>query len=99
MMSLEECQKWGKKIREEKESLLIQNEKIHHEELIKKGINPDLQKSVESKQDHPLAPSDSVATVLYITGMIGCLIFKDFWIPWIILTILYGKFITRHDND
>lgn len=99
MMSFEECQKWGRKIRDEKESLRIQNEKIHREKLIKMGINPDLQEPVEVKYDHPLAPSDGVITALYIIGMIGCLIFKDFWIPWIILTILYGKLITRHDNN
>ena len=99
MMSFEECQEWGRRRQQEKESLRQKQEQIHREELRKRGVNPDVQQIVKPKYDHPSMPEDSFVTVLYIIGMVGSLIFKDFWIAWIGLTAAYGKFITRHDND
>lgn len=99
MMNFEECQEWGRKMREEKENLNRQIEKIRREELMNKGINPDLQQPIKPKYDHPGMPDDGFVTVLYVIGMLTSLIFNDFWILWIGLTILYVKFITRHDND
>lgn len=103
MMSFEECQEWGRRMREEKENLRKRQEEIHRNELIKQGIDPDTIKPTPQRKpheyDHPSTPDDGLVTVLYIVGMIASLIFNDFWIPWFILTIVYGKFITRHDND
>jgi hypothetical protein len=99
MMSFEECQEWGKKVKEEKEELNKKMVRIRENELRKMGINPDNQRVIKQKYDHPSMPEDGAVTFLYLVCMIGSLIFKDFWIPWFILTVLYGKFITRHDND
>ena len=99
MMSFEECQEWGRKRQREQEVLMKKQEQIHRNELIKLGINPDSQQSMKPKYDHPSTPDDGFVTVLYIIGMVASLIFKDFWILWIGLTIAYSKFITRHDND
>lgn len=99
MMSFEEAQELGKRIRAEKEKRYKIMEQVHQEELRKMGINPDTQKFTKPKYDHPNTLEDEFVTVLYVIGMVGSLIFKDFWIPWFILTIVYGKFITRHDND
>lgn len=49
--------------------------------------------------DHPNTLEHGAATILYVAGMVGSLIFKDFWIPWFIFTIIYANFITRHDNN
>ena len=99
MMSFEECQELGRRRRQEKEELRKRQEQIHREELIKRGINLDVQQFTKPKYDHPSTPDDGFITVLYVIGMVASLIFKDFWIAWIGLTILYSKFITRHDND
>ena len=103
MMSFEECQEWGRRMRAEKEEFEKKQMEIRRNEFIKKGINPDSCNPIPQKKpweyDHPSTPNDGFVTFLYIVGMIGSLIFKDFWIPWIILSIAYGKFITRHDND
>lgn len=99
MMSFEECQEMGRKIREEERKRNERMAKIRDDELRKIGIDSNVQKSIEPKYDHPSMPEDGFVTVLYIVGMVTSLLFKDFWIPWVILTIVYGKFITRHDND
>lgn len=103
MMSFEECQEWGRRMRAEKEVFEKKQMEIRNRELRKQGIEPSTKKSIVSKKpheyDHPSTPDDGFVTFLYIIGMIASLIFKDFWIPWIMLTIAYGKFITRHDND
>ena len=99
MMSFEEAQAMGKRIREEEQRRFEMRKKIRDDELRKMGINPDVNKFIKPKYDHPSTPDDGFVTVLYVIGMVGSLIFKDFWIVWILLTIGYGKFITRHDND
>ena len=99
MMSFEECQELGRKMKTEKEELNKKMSQIRNDELRKMGINPDDKKTAKPKYDHPSMPEDGMITFLYIVFMIASLIFNDFWIPWVILTIAYGKFITRHDND
>ena len=98
MMSFEEAQAMGKRIREEQQRNFEIRKKIRDDELRKQGINPDVQ-IIKPKYDHPSTPENGFVTVLYIVGMVASLLFKDFLIPWIGLTILYSKFITRHDND
>ena len=46
--------------------------------------------------DHPDTMENSTATVLYILVMIGSLIFNDFLLMWIVASIIYFRFITRH---
>ena len=99
MMSFEEAQAMGKRIREEQERIQKMVDETRKSELRKRGINPDVYKPTKPKYDHPCTPDDGFVTVLYVIGMAASLIFKEFWIPWIILTIGYSKFITRHDND
>ena len=99
MISLEECQAIGEKNREEERKRNENMAKIRNDELRRLGVNVDAQPSVKPQYDHPSMPEDGFVTVLYIVGMIASLIFKDFWIPWLILTAGYGKFISRRDND
>ena len=98
-MDFEECQEWGRRMRKEREELNARRAQIREEELKKMGIKSTDQNNNKPKYDHPSTPDDGFVTVIYIIGMIGSLIFNDFWIPWIIFTIAYGKFITRHNND
>ena len=99
MMSFEECQEWGRKMREEEEKRKTEIERIRQEELKKIGINPNTQKCSQPKYDHPCTPDDRFVTILYVIGMIGSLMFKQWYIAWFALTVWYGMFITRHDND
>lgn len=99
MISFEEAQEMGKRIRAEEKRIFEMRKKTRDEELRKMGIDPDTRKHTKPKHDHPSTPDDGFITVLYIIGMVGSLIFKDFWVAWIGLTILYSRFITRHNND
>ena len=98
MMSFEECQEWGKRLTEEKKQRKELMIKIHEEELIKKGINPNIQTTQKPKYDHPGTPDDGFVILLYIIGMVVSLLFKEFWLMWIALTLAFVKFITRHEN-
>lgn len=99
MISFEEAQAMGKRIKEEQDRIQKMMDETRKAELRKQGIDPDSHKSVKPRYDHPSTPDDGFVTVLYIIGMVASLIFKDFWIAWIMLTVAYSKFITRHDND
>ena len=99
MMSFKEAQEMGRRIREDQERTKKMMEETRRAELRKQGIDLDAWKSVKPKYDHPGTPDDGFVTVIYILGMVGSLIFKDFWMAWIVLTIGYGKFITRHNKD
>lgn len=99
MMSFEECQEWGKKMREERAALEYKNEQIRQDRLRKMGIDPNAIQTEKPKYDHPCMPDDGFVTILYIIGMVASLIFTQWYIAWFGLTIAYIKFITRHDND
>lgn len=99
MLSFEQYQEIGKQVRAEEAKIKAMQAKVREEELRKRGVNPNQQITEKPKYDHPCMPEDGFITVLYILAMIASLIFKQFWIAWIGLTIAYVKFITRHDND
>jgi hypothetical protein len=103
MMSFEECQEWGRRMRAEKEAFEKKQMEIRNNELRKQGIDPSTMKPIASKKpheyDHPSMPDDGFVTFSYIIGMIASLIFTQWYIAWFGLTIAYSKFITRHDND
>ena len=46
--------------------------------------------------DHPNSLEDSEATIVWIIVMIVGAIFKGNWIIWIVATIIWLKYITRH---
>ena len=48
--------------------------------------------------DHPNTMENSTATVLYFVVMAVGAIFNDRWLIWIVATIMYLKFITRHEK-
>ena len=99
MMSFEEAQEWGRRREEEKKVLRQRQEQIHREELKKMNVDLDTQKPIKLKYEHPSMPGNGMMAVLFIIGYIVCLLFKDWWIGWIVLTIALGKYLGRHDND
>lgn len=46
--------------------------------------------------DHPNTMEDSTATFIYVIVMVGAIIFNERWLIWVIATIMYWEFITRH---
>lgn len=81
------------KEREEKQ------DKERLEELAKKGIFPPDPSTYPKKYcDHPNTMENSTATVLWIVVMLVGSIFKGNWVIWIIATVVWAKFITRHNK-
>lgn len=48
--------------------------------------------------DHPNTIENSTATFFYVIVMLVGSIFKGNWVIWIIATVIWAKFITRHDR-
>ena len=99
MMTFEEGQEMGRKMREKEAARKKELEEIRRKWLIEQGIDPASYEVPPEKWDHPCTPDDGFVTFIYIVAMIAVMIFKDFWIAWIMFTLGYVKFITRHDND
>lgn len=77
---------------------------VQKQELAKRGIIVREQTEEEKRRafygdcDHPNTLENGTATILYILSMIGGAIFNDRILIWIVATIIYVNFITRHDN-
>lgn len=84
-----------KKFKEKEEK----REQERLEELAKQGIVPPDPNTYPKKYyDHPNTMENSTATVLWIVVMLVGSIFKGNWVIWIIATVVWAKFITRHDR-
>lgn len=69
------------------------------DEAIKKEKELQKQKSSESpfeNCDHPNSLENDEATLLWIVVMAIATIFKGNWVIWIVATIVWRKYITRH---
>lgn len=77
------------------------NEELRKQELAKKGFvmqesSADKKDNFHGDCDHPNTMESGSAIILYIITMVGGSIFNDRWIIWILATIIFFKFITRH---
>ena len=83
-------EEWSKERKEK-------DRKAHEEWLKEQGLEPwDSSQTPEEYYDHPNTMENSTATILWIVVMIVGAIFKGNFAIWIIATIIWWKFITRH---
>ena len=61
-------------------------------------VPPDADAYPRKYHDHPNTMENSTATFFYIVVMLIGSIFKGNWIIWIIATVVWAKFITRHNG-
>ena len=92
-----------RKIFDEVDRKFKEKEKQREQERLKKladqGIfPPDPSTYPKQYSDHPNTMENSTATVLWIVVMLVGSIFKGNWVIWIIATVVWAKFITRHDK-
>ena len=78
-------------------------EETRKRELAKQGLTmietpKDKEYRFHGDGDHPNTMEDSSAIVLYLIVMFGGAIFVDRWLIWIIATVIFIKFITRHNK-
>lgn len=103
MITYDDIIKEREKHKEEDEEFQRHLRKLRIEELRAKGVEPlfdeDGNSLVPEKKptyDHPNTMENSTATVLWIVVMVVGSIFKGNWIIWIVATIVWFNFITRH---
>lgn len=69
-------------------------EKYKKEDTVKKGSKPSIDDF--ENYDHPNSLENDEATILWVIVMAVATIFKGNWIIWIIATIIWRRYITRH---
>lgn len=99
MPTVEEMRKYTEKRKKEREEFNKRLDEIRLKELEAKGLKPfDESKAPNKYCDHPNTIENSTATFFYAIVMLVGSIFKGNWVIWIIATIIWAKFITRHDK-
>ena len=99
MPTMEEMRKYTEKYKKEQEVLNKRLEELRFKELEASGLKPFDNSNVPVKYvDHPNTIENSTATFFYVVVMLVGSIFKGNWVIWIIATVIWAKFITRHDK-
>lgn len=105
MITFDEMIKEREKHAEEEREFRRKLNRLRMEDLRKQGIEPTFDEDGNSlippkkpTYDHPNTMENSTATILWIVVMIVGSIFKDRWMLWIVATVIWAKFITRHDR-
>lgn len=99
MPTMEEMRKYNEKYKKEREEFNKRLVEIRLKEREAKGIKPFDETQVPKKYcDHPNTMENGTATFFYIIAMLVGSIFKGNWVIWIIATVIWAKFITRHNE-
>lgn len=103
MPSYKEMREILDKQNKERESFKKHLKELRRQELAKQGLtlietNELEQKDFHGDCDSPYTMENSTATFLWIVVMVVGSIFKDNWIIWIIATVIWARFITRHNK-
>ena len=96
MLSHEKIRKIFDKVDRELEEEREKRAEERRRELKDMGIEPI--KTPKERIDHPNTIEESTATFFWVVSLIVGALFKDAWMIWIFSTIIWYKFITRHDK-
>ena len=103
-----ECERWRNLTPEQRQKESAEYQKKLYKELDKNNTEWEKKKQeVKQKQsqtpedffkncDHPNSLENSEATILWIIVMAVGTIFKGNWIIWIVATVIWWRYITRH---
>lgn len=96
MSSYEEMRAILDEVKRESKERAERKAEERRKELESMGITPIHIDESKKCYDHPNTMENSTATFFWIVVMIVGVIFKDRWMIWIIATVIWAKFITRH---
>ena len=82
--------------RELDEYIKQNNEKWDAKKKSEQALKPQSSQHPFENYDHPNSLENDEATIIWIVVMAVATIFKGNWIIWIIATIIWRKYITRH---
>ena len=99
MLSWEEQVEIARQVKEKRNDWNEFKKKTIEEELQRVGIDSAEQTRGDPIHfDHPDSMTNGQATAWYILIMAIGLIFNARWIIWIVASIIYFRFITRHNR-
>lgn len=104
MFTVEQMRPYMEKYKKEREESEKKYQEMRRKELEAKGVtmiesNPeDKDKNFHGDCDHPNTMENGQATALYIVIMLVGLIFNARWLIWIVASVVYFRFITRHSR-
>lgn len=103
MINIDNVLKLQEEMRKEDEEFKQHLAEVRRQDLEKQGlklreIDKNSHESFHKNCDHPNTMENGPATFLYILVMLGGTIFNDRWLIWIAATIIYFRFITRHER-
>ena len=99
MPTCEDRKRWNKEYEEYMEKLNAEwKEKYKDVPPKYPPLSSPIPEPKKERCDSPYTMEDSTATFLWIVVMVVGSIFKGNWVIWIISTIVWRKFITRHDR-
>lgn len=105
MITCDDMIKEREKHKKEDEEFQKHLRRLRIEEIRAKGLEPlfdeDGNSLVPEKKptyDHPNTMENSTATILWVVVMVVGSIFKGNWVIWIVATVIWAKFITRHNR-
>lgn len=81
-----------------KSRLEDRKKELERQGLVMQEPSEDKEDRFHGDGDHPNTMENSSAIVLYIIVMVGGAIFNDRWLIWIFATVIFFKFITRHNK-
>lgn len=82
--------------RELDEYIKQNNTKFDAKKKSEQELKPQSLQNPFENCDHPNSLENSEATIIWIVVMAVATIFKGNWIIWIIATIIWRRYITRH---
>ena len=102
-----EGERWHSLTSEQRQKESADYERKLHEELAKSDAEWKKRKEEQQKKsqtpeeffkncDHPNSLENSEATIIWIAVMAVGTIFKGNWIIWIVATVIWWRYITRH---
>ena len=84
--------------RELREYIKKTNEEWEAKKRAKQELKPKIEQNPFENCDHPNSLENDEATIIWIVVMAVATIFKGNWIIWIIATIIWRRYITRHEK-
>lgn len=105
MITFEDMIEERKKHEEEEKEFRRELNRLRIKELREQGLEPSFDEDgnpttppKKETHDHPNTMENGTATFFYVVVMLVGSIFKENWIIWIVATVIWAKFMTRHDK-
>ena len=105
MITFDDMLEERKKHEEKDKELERKYNKMRIDELHKQGLEPLFDEDGnpttppnKPTHDHPNTMENGTATFFWILAVVVGALFKNGWVIWIIATVIWAKFITRHDK-